>query len=200
MTDKTEHSRDVMIVYEGNSCVELPSGSRFATLDDFFAILSKGSYPSKGCFSFSLGQNGFKLRLPRWKLLWGMVNMWVLVEVRDECGLRIPEWKLIELYEAYVRCREEYFRSIRQYRPVNGPHGFRRGPAWDGAKRNRRRRHRPALVGEITAGSDVDLEEYELKPRRNRSPRVLTDAYREFRGKGRRGNGWKCHRETQWRE
>jgi hypothetical protein len=128
--------------------------------------------------------------------------------LRDECGLVVPSWRVEEeLARLGGALRPVYggpFR-LRRFPDYDPERDFRRGPV-PGIRRGRRRgrfyRHMKTQ-GERRDlfGLEVDLEDLEdfpvpvkIRKRRLAIPTLWDDV-----AKGRRGNGWKVHRGTQWK-
>lgn len=190
----------VSIVYEGVSCAGLPSGAEFSSLSQFFQRLNVSGFGWADAFRCNMRPHSIHVSLPRERIGDRVFTCSVLVEVRDVDGVRIPGWRLIELYAEYerervVRGRELWAARYRRYE-------FRDGPVPGVFKRRRHKWKHPHLLSEMISNQIVLEDEYPdlgVKVRAKRAPKTLLSAIWSHHGRSRRGDSWKEHRSSQWR-
>lgn len=192
----------VSIVYEGVSCAGLPSGAAFSSLTTFFQRLTTG-FAWGDVFRCDFRPHSFHVSLPRMRIGDRIFTASVPVEVRDVDGVRIPCWRLMELYADYRREREARHREMWAGRYRRGRYEFRDGPVPGTFKRRRHKRKNPALRSEMVLNQALldDDEGFDqcVSARSKRASKNLLTAIYDHHGRGRRGNGWKEHRSSQWR-
>lgn len=192
----------VSIVYEGVSCAGLPSGAVFGSLYDFFQRLNGTACSWGNTFRCKLTPHSLYVSLPRLHFGDRVYTVPVLVEVRDADGVRIPGWRLVELFVEYERERAARHRALWSERYPRDRYELRDGPAPGGFKRRRHKRKHPHLRSEMVSNQiaeDEDFAEMDVKVRAKRAPKTLLGAIWSHHGRGRRGNSWKKHRPNQWR-
>ena len=192
----------VSIVYEGVSCAGLPSGSAFTSASDFFQRLNGSAHNWSNTYRCTLTQHSFCVSLPRLHFGDRIYSVPVLIEVRDSDGVRIPGWRLMELFTEFQRERTERQSAFWSARYPRDRYEFRDGPAPGGFKRRRHKRKQPHLHAEMISNQIVEDEELpaaEIKVRAKRAPKTLLGAIWSHHGRSRRGNSWKKHRQNQWR-
>jgi hypothetical protein len=191
------------IVYEGISHSGLPSGAEFSSLSNFFQRLTVSGFGWGSTFRCEMRLHSFYVSLPRLRFGDRVSCVPVLVEVRDASGVRIPGWRLIELYAEYKREREARASKAYDARYGHRRYEFRDGPVPGIYKRRRHKRKNPALRSEMVSNQDIidDEEGFDqrVSARGKRAPRNLLAAIYDYHGRSRRGNGWKEHRSQQWR-
>lgn len=203
MSKSVSLSGAVSIVYEGVSHNRLPSGGAFDSLSSFFQRLSVTGYSWGDTLRCGFRQDSLYVSVPRLRIGDRLYTTPVLVEVRDADGVRIPGWRLIELYAEYKREREAALSEAYEARYGHRRAEFRGGPVPGTFKRRRHKRKNPHLRAEMVsndllAGDDEDYEQYVTVRGKRASHNLLTAIY-DHHGRGRRGNGWKEHRSEQWR-
>jgi hypothetical protein len=191
----------VSIVYEGVSCAGLPSGAVFGSLYDFFQRLNGAAFSWNNTFRCKVSPHSLYVSLSRLHLGDRVYTVPVLVEVRDADGVRIPGWRLVELYDDFQRERTTRHRALWSERYPRR-YEFRDGPAPGGFKRRRHKRKHPRLRSEMISNQIVEEEdvlEAEFKVRAKRASKTLLGAIWSHHGRSRCGNSWKKHRSDQWR-
>lgn len=204
MSKNISLSDAVSIHYEGKPCETFRSGRSFASMRDFFSRLTPGLYAWGDKYRFNLDHHRFSLTLPRPWYLGKTYPMTTDIDVRDVDGVKVPNWKIIELYSVYAAEHEaERCAKIAAKNKRLG-YKFRDGPApGSGFKHGVRKRHRPLLKNEMTAAQVLfadEIEELVPQPRTARSSKALSLTTWDHRGRGRRSKGWKEYRHKQWRE
>jgi hypothetical protein len=125
--------------------------------------------------------------------------------VVDEIGMIIPVWRIAEEGSKLGLSRNRI--CIRWYRRpyaagYRSERHFRRGPVPGTRRWSFRKGHGPRTTQEIRENEALDYDEdalnYGIRVRDGRRYPNIPDSWDEY--EGRRENGWKAHRRTQWRE
>lgn len=193
----------VSIVYQGVSCASLPSGAEFSSLTQFFQRLKGTGFGWSNSFHCDLRPHSLHVFLPRMHIRERVFSVPVLVEVRDADGVRIPGWRLMELYADYERERAARHREVWAERYRRDRYEFRDGPVPGVFKRRRHKRKQPHLHSEMTFNQivveDDGYSDLEVKVRAKRASKTLLSAIWDHHGRSRRGESWKEYRSSQWR-
>lgn len=116
----------------------------------------------------------------------------------DEYGIVIPDWKVEEVYYANPRPRPHYKGWIPPH-----PYVHRQGPvsglrrAWRG-KCYRRISTQAERGQNVLLDYDEEALEHGIRARGSRRGHNLPSAWDDIQP-SRQGNGWKRHRDKQWR-